>query len=69
MAEKVDYLVQPSGDCVRWSTKCGAPTHYCFSVPYKNCPSTLGCTYSQYKPIVKRMLNKHVGKLGVIDIT
>ena len=59
----IDYLTEPAGDCIRWMTKHGSPSHYCFSIPYANCPKTPGCQHSQSKPAWKRMQNKYRTKL------
>jgi hypothetical protein len=57
------YSVEPP-DCIRWKTKCGSYSHYCISVPYKNCPPLNiyglgGCVLSQFKPVWHRMKNKY----------
>jgi len=49
-------------ECIRWTTKYGRPTHYCFGNPGQDCPPTDGCQLSQFKPVYHRMLNRKARK-------
>ena len=54
-------------ECIRWKSKYGAATHYCFANPGKDCPPLgYGCKFSQFKPVYHRMLNKK--ERGLKDI-
>ncbi len=63
MSQKIDYLVEPAGECVLYKT------HYCFAISYKSqCPPAHhGCIHSQFKPVWKRMQNKFKRGINVID--